>query len=551
MALAATTLWEVQTGGSDTLNGGAFDPGQTAGMFTDGAATVATSGAPVFTSASYNFVAGDVGAWLYIASGTNWTAGWYQIASVAANAATLSAALGSGVVAGNAGMTTVAGCATTASPTGATWSIDYSQQAAAQFTYLDLASAGTGLTVSSTAFPFAKQHVGNAIVITGGTNFNTGRYIIASVAAGVATVKGPTNITTGAGASGTGGQGGALASPGQLSALISSTAGSVSTNAFIKAGTYTILSASTNIATGCLALPAADGRLVGYSTHRTVVNTDTQPILIFNAGLSTATFFATTGRQRIDNLTLDGNSQTTSKLVSAGTLHFSRCTLKNFTAASSVNGEWEECYVTGCSAAPIAGPAIHCVATANTATPFTVGPFFGCISYANTGATTDGFNLTVPAQCVHCIAYGNGRDGFGPSTQVSAHPAAYVNCIAEANTGYGYSGSTAGFSHLWRNCASYNNTAGLIRTTTETGIQLPAILVGSGSFFTSAASGDFSLNNTAGAGALLRAAGFPGLLPGGLTTGSQDIGAAQHADPTAIKYPIFQSPIVEAIEVSA
>src|SRR6185436_18701473 len=123
-------------------------------------------------SASYNFVAGDVGAWVFIASGTNWTPGWYKIASVAANAATLNAAVGTAVIALHGtitaaacqlGPSTAAGCASTGSPTGATWSIDYSQQAAAQFAYTDLASAGAGLTVSSAAKPFAKQQVGNAL----------------------------------------------------------------------------------------------------------------------------------------------------------------------------------------------------------------------------------------------------------------------------------------------------------------------------------------------------------------------------------------------------
>jgi hypothetical protein len=41
------------------------------------------------TSASYNFVAADVGGWLDIAAGGAWTAGRYSIVSVAANAATL------------------------------------------------------------------------------------------------------------------------------------------------------------------------------------------------------------------------------------------------------------------------------------------------------------------------------------------------------------------------------------------------------------------------------------------------------------------------------
>src|SRR5690349_16220768 len=114
-------------------------------MNTDGAATSATGTAPVFSSASYNFVAGDVGAWVYIASGTNWTPGWYQIASVASNTATLEATAGVAYLA-YITPTTANGCATTTSPTGATWTIDYSQQNAAQCTYTDLASAGAGAT---------------------------------------------------------------------------------------------------------------------------------------------------------------------------------------------------------------------------------------------------------------------------------------------------------------------------------------------------------------------------------------------------------------------
>src|SRR5882724_9576846 len=128
MAFTSSAVFECQTGGDDTNNGAIFDPG-VAGFPTDGAATSATGTAPVFTSASYNFVAGDVGAYVYVKSGTNWIAGWYQIASVASNAATLTATIGTVVVAALSGMSTAAGCATTASPTGATWGIDYSRQA--------------------------------------------------------------------------------------------------------------------------------------------------------------------------------------------------------------------------------------------------------------------------------------------------------------------------------------------------------------------------------------------------------------------------------------
>jgi hypothetical protein len=114
-----------------------------AGFPTDGAATLATSSAPVFTSASYTFVAGDVGAFIYIKSGTNWTAGWYPIASVSGGAATLTASIGAAVLDTNKGLNTAAGCATTASPTAATWGIDYSQSATSRLTFTDMVIGGT------------------------------------------------------------------------------------------------------------------------------------------------------------------------------------------------------------------------------------------------------------------------------------------------------------------------------------------------------------------------------------------------------------------------
>lgn len=115
MAISPNTVWEVRGGGNDN-NGGGFNfknatPGtdfsqQNANQytFTDLAATVATSAAPVITSASHNFVAADCGNMIHITAGTNWTPGWYEIVSVSANAATLDRA-----------------CASAASPTAGTF----------------------------------------------------------------------------------------------------------------------------------------------------------------------------------------------------------------------------------------------------------------------------------------------------------------------------------------------------------------------------------------------------------------------------------------------
>lgn len=536
MALSATTIFEVRSDGSDTLNGGAFDPGQTAGMFTDGAAASATGASPVFSSASYNFVAGDVGAWIYIASGTNWTAGWYQIASVASNNATLSAAIGAAVLATQHGMTTVDGCATTASPTGATWTIDYSQQAAAKFAYTDLASAGTGLTVSSVAKPFGKQHVGNAIVITGGTNFNTGRYVIASVAAVtfIATVVGPTNITTGAGVNGTGGLGGGVANPGTITGLC--VAGN---QVAIKAATYTISSTTANITNGRLA--PSSTYAFGYSTNRHHNNTDTKPIL--QATVGSMTIYTNSSSSRvIVNVTVDGNGQSSVALVSDGQAF--RCHLTGQTAVPANGPMLISCTITSCSTAFSSTAAMFfCEAYANTATPFINGGnlayYVGCIARSNTGAATDGF--AGAGYAVGCVAYANGRHGF-------ANTRTAINCVAEGNTGAGFvfPGSTA-----WNmgtiSCAAYNNTGGATSGTPLPGNLINFLTLTDGSPFVDAANSNFALNNTALRGALLRAVGYPATFPSGLTANYADIGVAQHADPVAAKPNIFDSGIIRSV----
>ncbi len=537
MALAATTCWEVMTTGSDTLNGGAFDPSQVSGMFTDGAATSANTSAPVFTSASYNFVAGDVGAWVFIASGTNWTPGWYKIASVGSNAATLSAAIGAAV--GSTGATTspvipstIIGCATVASPTGATWSIDYSQQAAAQFAYTDLTAAGAGLTCSSAAKPFAKQQVGNSIVVISGTNATAGRYVIASVAAAVATVVGPGNIFSGAGAAdGVAGQGGALASPGACAAVMVG-----SNQTFVKTGTYTIASATINIATGCFAPTGAAVSIEGYATVRGDLlpnaASGTRPTMIAS-GISTFTLISMSGGAGsvARNLILDGASLTSSRGMNSNggcafNVHGQNFTNGAFGATSIL---CLRCSATGCTTvAPFAATAIcvACVAYSNTVSGFTgTGNCIGCISYSNSGATSDGFNLTGQGvSAMSCVAYGNGRDGFRMNIN---NLQSAVNCIAEGHaSGVGFNVAASG--DQLQSCAVYNNSTNV----SISGVACKSVnqITGTSTFFVNAAGGNFALNNTATGGGLCRSAGYPGTMPVGLSTGYLDIGAIQHQD---------------------
>lgn len=189
MAIAPATVFQIQsTATAGNVNGGGFNPSN-ANFLTDGAATSATGNSPVFTSASYNFVSGDVGAWVYIKSGTNWIPGYYKISSVASNAATLSATIGQAVLVNSSNYyvtNAVAGVATTASPTAATWGIDYSQSDASRYTGSDLTGATT--TCTSVTNPFTTQMVGNLINLVSGTGVTAGFYEIISVSGVTATL---------------------------------------------------------------------------------------------------------------------------------------------------------------------------------------------------------------------------------------------------------------------------------------------------------------------------------------------------------------------------
>ena len=169
MALSASSVIEINSGATaSNVNGGGFNPanaGMLADLTTD--TNTANTAAPIVSSASYNFVAGDVGNWLYIKSGTNWTPGWYKIASVASNKATLSAAVGSAnvvqVVNNRYVTNTVIGCATVGTPTAGTFTIDYSQSTACitSTAVSDYASVGASTNLTSATAGFTPVMVGN------------------------------------------------------------------------------------------------------------------------------------------------------------------------------------------------------------------------------------------------------------------------------------------------------------------------------------------------------------------------------------------------------
>lgn len=265
-ALPSTAVWEVRSGGA-TASGGGFNPSN-ANMLTDATATSATGNAAVISSASYSFVAGDVGAWVYVKAGTNWLPGWYKISSVAANAATVDSTLGHGVTLTNGlfAVTTVAGVASTASPTGGTFGVDYSQQNAAKLSLTDLTSTGGSSNLTSVTGGFTPVMAGNILHITTtgtGAHFVIGFYEIVSVTNTNSVVTDRTTNDATAGVAGTGATGGGLAAPIDIG---SSTIGAVAGNYIFVNGSFSRGGTSDTMA--CAGSTTAPVKVIGYGTYR-------------------------------------------------------------------------------------------------------------------------------------------------------------------------------------------------------------------------------------------------------------------------------------------
>jgi hypothetical protein len=164
LALAAATVWEVRTTGSDTLCSGGFVAGATgtdysqqdAAQYTGTDLAVDATTNTKVTSAAHSFVAADVGNLIQVTAGAGFTAGFYQIVSVAGGAATLdrspaavSTAGGTYAVGGalaTIGKATAAGVATASNKV-------FVKAGAGYTTTATITVAGTGVTPLNTAPP--------------------------------------------------------------------------------------------------------------------------------------------------------------------------------------------------------------------------------------------------------------------------------------------------------------------------------------------------------------------------------------------------------------
>lgn len=409
---------------------------------------------------------------------------------------------------------------------------DYSQQDAkrtatgADDSTTDAVAIGTTTITSATAV-FGTTIVGNIVYLQGGTGSLAAGWYQVTARASTTSITVDRNVAAGTGI--TMNIGGALASLGMAGGYGLVSGGRI----FVKNdGTYTIASATANIATGCFSSSLTILTIEGYLTTRGDLGT---PPLLQASGISTFVVITLTGASpQAVNLSVDGASLTSSRgFVVRGIgflLKAANCT--NSAMTHSTEAKFTRCTATGCGTQPafLAANFIDCIAYNNTVAGFSISTdnatLLRCISDSNSGAGSDGFILGGrDISIINCVAYGNGRDGI----RIGDTGATVVNNIGESNGGYGINLQSVNCLVVTNN-ATYGNASGGIGNTTGKGVQQIGNVAGSGSFFTDAPNQNFALNNTAGAGAAARAVGYPGVLPIG-GTGYLDIGVLQHADP--------------------
>jgi hypothetical protein len=558
MALSASTILEVRTTGLDTNSGG-FNPGN-ANFPTDLTATSGTGASPVVSSASYTFVASDVGSMVFVKSGTNWVPGFYPIASVSAGAATLTASIGSvALYGGTTQLNTTAGVATTASPTGGTFGLDHSQRDTPRYSFTDMVIAATTTNFTSAANPVTKGMVGNLLNVASGTGFTVQFNEVVSTSGTTATTDKTlgTNGSTG----GTGKLGGALATPTKLAGVMIG-----SNKAFVKSGTYT--SASAVVFGAANVTPTATvpyTRLIGYASVRgditpTTSNQTSRPQILVTSAATTAIQFSNNG-WFVENIIAGGSGVTCSSALycPSNYVTFLNCKATAFANNGIIGNAGSYVEILGCEAT--GGTAGIGINVAN----FSL--VYGCWSHDHTGSTkgistgagatvvgnlvsncagasATGIETTGPSFVLNNTVYKSGGAGISATSSNLLAMTIRNNLITEC-TGWGIDFTTAALpaTPMWDGNAFYSNTAGNRHNLDDVATNVVDAVVPyintldvilSADPFTAKASDDYRLNTTAGGGAACRAHGVPNGWPGNsLTVAAHDVGAVQHPDPAS------------------
>lgn len=407
-------------------------------------------------------------------------------------------------------------------PSVASAGTDFSQQDAVQQAYTDLV-IGASNTVTSAAHPFAASSVGNNITITGGTGFTTGIYSIRSHD-GAVTVTLDRSPGTLASTGGTGNLGGARSgfSNGTntlQAALVAGNKAWVKNEAWNEAVTFTV--------NGSAGTPIT---VEGYNASRGDAPTESgRPT---NNRASAAGTGITTNANLMIFLYL--------RVTAAGGSGFSGSGSDNLYVQCRSDTGGSRGWNTGGNPAKFIG----CEADGNTLYGYDGNSartlYVGCTAHDNSSA---GFWVSDSSVAVFCISETNADDGFA----TGGGGISLVNCVSYGNTGGSTDGvavATPSSSILNNNIFSTNGRYGANATDGDSmwfdyndyfanstaarnNVPIGPHDTTADPQFTNAAGGNFSI------GTNLKEAGYPGVFPGATTTGYLDIGAAQRQEPAA------------------
>src|SRR5215831_18951577 len=416
---------------------------------------------------------------------------------------------------------------TTTPPTSGTQApgVDRSHQDTAHFVINNSTITSTTPGANSNTLTFTGGYtptaadVGNVVQMTAGTNINTGFYEITAWTSTTWTVSGATNLTTagGAGSALVGKMGGAV--------LTASTVFN-STSIFQLGNLMFVKYNATPYATGTITRSTNNLTIAGFDTTRDKYNTDTNRPT-FQANANSITILNYQGNNSyFSNMILDANAHTgitghiigpgsTSERIKAtgcstafsgGTAFFLNCQADAFTSLGFTAAD--NCFACSCTAGVsgatafriLNGAAVDCISIASqNITHYSCngdGSFVNCNAYCSSGQVGTGFSLAQTARCYNCVSWSMNINYGGIA---SSQGSILVNCAG---------GGAAGADTV-----PAGNIHGFITLTADP--------------FTNGGGNDFSLNNTAGGGILLKAAGYPTSFSGLSTNTFRDDGAVQ------------------------
>lgn len=320
-------------------------------------------------------------------------------------------------------------------------------------------------------------------------------------------------------------EGAAFASLGKATAT-ATTSGDI---IYVKSGTYTLTSSSSNVNGGRSTL-SQGVRIEGYGT--TPGDQAERPVI--HAGSVIGITMLTMGASyntipcAVVNMEFDGNSGSANKGVvvnSQYTANIHKCLARNcpgdgFTGTAPI--------VIFCCSAINCGNGFNAFFHANNcvAQGCSSGGFVAVSSVAYcraSGCSGIGFDFggVLGFSAINCTSHGNGSHGFAAVYDIGT----IVNCIATSNGGWGISHSAANNGLTLVNFATRSNTSGAIQNAVVNAVN--SIALGADPY-TNAPGNDFSLNSASGGGALLR--GLQKTAPGDTPSTYLDVGCYQHQD---------------------